>query len=136
MRSCPLAYPAVRHACAIRELGLRVDGKSATTKSSATSSLASDAGARPAINTNTNASGQRAPRLDLLSDGTQHVCVYCDWHDDYGVVETGDPPTRYVFHQVKGHQDVARRLDLERFLRRQNESPRLLQKSPQRSPRK
>ena len=41
--------------------------------------------------------------LDLLSDGTQHVCVYCDWHDDY-VVETGDPPTRYVFHQVKGRK--------------------------------
>src|SRR3954468_1915171 len=20
--------------------------------------------------------------LDLLSDGTKHVCVYCDWHDD------------------------------------------------------
>lgn len=39
--------------------------------------------------------------LDLLSDGTKYVCVYCDWHDDY-VVETGDPPTRYVFHQVKG----------------------------------
>jgi hypothetical protein len=41
--------------------------------------------------------------LDLLSDGTKHVCVYCDWHDDY-VVETGDPPTRYVFHQVKGRK--------------------------------
>lgn len=39
--------------------------------------------------------------LDLLSDGTKHVCIYCDWHDDY-VVETGDPPTRYVFNQVKG----------------------------------
>jgi hypothetical protein len=41
--------------------------------------------------------------LDLLSDGTKHVCVYCDWHDDY-VIETGDPPTRYVFHQVKGRK--------------------------------
>jgi hypothetical protein len=41
--------------------------------------------------------------LDLLSDGTRHVCVYCDWHDDY-VVETGDPPTRYLFHQVKGRK--------------------------------
>lgn len=41
--------------------------------------------------------------LDLLGDGTKHVCVYCDWHDDY-VVETGDPPTRYLFHQVKGRK--------------------------------
>jgi hypothetical protein len=39
--------------------------------------------------------------LDLLSDGTPHICVYCDWHDDY-VIETGNPPTRYIFHQVKG----------------------------------
>lgn len=39
--------------------------------------------------------------LDLLADGLKHVCVYCDWHDDF-VVETGDPPTRYIFHQVKG----------------------------------
>lgn len=38
--------------------------------------------------------------LDLLTDNTKHVCVYCDWHDDY-VIETGDPPTRYVFHQIK-----------------------------------
>jgi hypothetical protein len=38
--------------------------------------------------------------LDLLTDSKNHVCVYCDWHDDY-VVEIGDPPTRYVFHQVK-----------------------------------
>jgi hypothetical protein len=41
--------------------------------------------------------------LDLLADGPKHVCVYCDWHDDY-VTETGDPPTRYVFHQVKGRK--------------------------------
>ena len=41
--------------------------------------------------------------LDLLADGPKQVCVYCDWHDDY-VVETGDPPTRYVFHQVKGRK--------------------------------
>lgn len=41
--------------------------------------------------------------LDLLADGLNHVCVYCDWHDDF-VVETGDPPTRYVFHQVKGRK--------------------------------
>ena len=41
--------------------------------------------------------------LDLLTDAAKHVCVYCDWHDDY-VVETGDPPTRYVFHQVKGRK--------------------------------
>lgn len=41
--------------------------------------------------------------LDLLTDGPKHVCVYCDWHDDY-VIEIGDPPTRYVFHQVKGRK--------------------------------
>jgi hypothetical protein len=41
--------------------------------------------------------------LDLLADGLKHVCVYCDWHDDY-VVEIGDPPTRYSFHQVKGRK--------------------------------
>src|SRR5882724_10126970 len=41
--------------------------------------------------------------LDLLVDGLNYVCVYCDWHDDY-VIETGDPPTRYVFHQVKGRK--------------------------------
>jgi hypothetical protein len=38
--------------------------------------------------------------LTLLDDGVKHVCVYCDWHDDY-VIEIGDPPTRYLFHQVK-----------------------------------
>ena len=41
--------------------------------------------------------------LDLLADGARHVCVYCDWHDDY-VVEIGSPPTRYIFHQVKGRK--------------------------------
>lgn len=41
--------------------------------------------------------------LDLLADDAKHVCVYCDWHDDY-VVEIGQPPTRYVFHQVKGRK--------------------------------
>jgi hypothetical protein len=41
--------------------------------------------------------------LDLLSEGAKHVCVYCDWHDDY-VAEIGNPPTRYVFHQVKGRK--------------------------------
>jgi Cap4-like dsDNA endonuclease family protein len=41
--------------------------------------------------------------LDLLADDAKHVCVYCDWHDDY-VVETRQPPTRYVFHQVKGRK--------------------------------
>jgi hypothetical protein len=41
--------------------------------------------------------------LDLLADGTNHVCVYCDWHDDY-VAEIGTPPTRYLFHQVKGRK--------------------------------
>jgi hypothetical protein len=41
--------------------------------------------------------------LDLLVDGPKHVCVYCDWHDDY-VIEIGDPPTRYEFHPVKGRK--------------------------------
>ena len=41
--------------------------------------------------------------LDLLADSEKHLCVYCEWHDDY-VVEIGDPPTRYVFHQVKGRR--------------------------------
>ena len=41
--------------------------------------------------------------LDLLADSTKHICVYCDWHDDY-VIEIGDPPTRYLFHQVKGRK--------------------------------
>jgi hypothetical protein len=41
--------------------------------------------------------------LDLLVDGASHVCVYCDWHDDY-VVEIGSPPSRYIFHQVKGRK--------------------------------
>jgi hypothetical protein len=39
--------------------------------------------------------------LDMLAEGTTHVCVYCDWHDDF-VTEVGQPPTKYVFHQVKG----------------------------------
>ncbi|MGH8604253.1 MAG: dsDNA nuclease domain-containing protein [Gammaproteobacteria bacterium] len=41
--------------------------------------------------------------LELLSDGGNHMSVYCDWHDDY-VIEMGTPPTRYVFHQVKGRK--------------------------------
>ena len=41
--------------------------------------------------------------LDLLDHEQKHVCIYCDWHDDF-VVERGDPPTRYVFHQVKGRK--------------------------------
>lgn len=41
--------------------------------------------------------------LDLLVDELKYVCVYCDWHDDY-VIEAGDPPTHYVFHQVKGRK--------------------------------
>jgi Cap4 dsDNA endonuclease len=41
--------------------------------------------------------------LNLLADGAKHVCVYCDWHDDY-VAEIGSPSTRYVFHQVKGRK--------------------------------
>ena len=46
---------------------------------------------------------QRTARaaLTLLDDTQKHVCVYCDWHDDF-VIEVGTPPTRYVFHQVKG----------------------------------
>jgi hypothetical protein len=41
--------------------------------------------------------------LDLLDDVRKYVCVYCDWHDDY-VVEAGDSPTHYIFHQVKGRK--------------------------------
>ena len=41
--------------------------------------------------------------LDLLADDAKHICVYCDWHDDY-VAEIGSPPTRYLFHQVKGRK--------------------------------
>jgi len=41
--------------------------------------------------------------LDLLSDQTKHICIYCDWHDDY-VAEFGNPPSRYLFHQVKGRK--------------------------------
>ena len=33
---------------------------------------------------------QRTARatLTLLDDASDHVCVYCDWHDDY-VIEVG-----------------------------------------------
>lgn len=41
--------------------------------------------------------------LTLLDHRRRHVCIYCDWHDDF-VLESGDPPTRYVFHQVKGRE--------------------------------
>jgi len=41
--------------------------------------------------------------LGLLVDHPKRVCVYCDWHDDF-VIEVGDPPTRYEFHQVKGRK--------------------------------
>jgi hypothetical protein len=41
--------------------------------------------------------------LNLLADGATHICVYCDWHDDY-VAEIGSPPTRYIFHQVKARK--------------------------------
>jgi Cap4 dsDNA endonuclease len=41
--------------------------------------------------------------LDLLSDGAKHVCVYCDWHDDY-VAEISGSASGYVFHQVKGRK--------------------------------
>src|SRR5580692_698961 len=41
--------------------------------------------------------------LDLLAEDAKHVCVYCDWHDDY-VIETGQPAACYVFHQVKGRK--------------------------------
>ena len=52
---------------------------------------------------------QRTARatLTLLDDASDHVCVYCDWHDDY-VIEVGAPPTRYVFHQVKGRSSARR----------------------------
>jgi hypothetical protein len=48
---------------------------------------------------------ERAARraLTLLDHQNKHVCIYCDWHDDF-VIERGDPPTRYVFHQVKGRK--------------------------------
>lgn len=48
---------------------------------------------------------QRTARaaLTLLDDAQKHVCVYCDWHDDF-VIEGDDPPTRYYFHQVKGRK--------------------------------
>ena len=39
--------------------------------------------------------------LTLLDDASKHICVYCDWHDDF-VIEVGAPPTQYIFHQVKG----------------------------------
>ena len=41
--------------------------------------------------------------LGILVGKKNQVSVYCDWHDDY-VVETGLPPTQYVFHQVKGRK--------------------------------
>jgi hypothetical protein len=41
--------------------------------------------------------------LDILDERQKYVCVYCDWHDDY-VVEAGDSPSRYIFHQVKGRK--------------------------------
>jgi hypothetical protein len=41
--------------------------------------------------------------LDLLAEDAMHVCVYCDWHDDY-VTETGQTSACYVFHQVKGRK--------------------------------
>ena len=28
--------------------------------------------------------------LELLADGATHVCIYCDWHDDF-VAEVGSP---------------------------------------------
>lgn len=40
--------------------------------------------------------------LDLLANNSEHIYVYCDWHDDY-VVEL-DQATGYVFHQVKGRK--------------------------------
>ena len=48
---------------------------------------------------------ERAARraLTLLDHQLKHVCIYCDWHDDV-VIELGDPPTRYLFHQVKGRE--------------------------------
>jgi hypothetical protein len=58
--------------------------------------------------------------LDLLADDAKHVCVYCDWHDDY-VVETRQPPTRYVFHQVKGGNHL-KALEIQRIFRHQDEN--------------
>jgi hypothetical protein len=52
--------------------------------------------------------------LDLLTDTAKHVCIYCDWHDDY-VIETGDPPTRYMFHQVKGRTSSQGPWDFREF---------------------
>jgi hypothetical protein len=48
---------------------------------------------------------ERAARwtLTLLDHQLTHVCIYCDWHDDF-VLERDGPPTRYVFHQVKGRE--------------------------------
>ena len=38
--------------------------------------------------------------MTLLDDGLKHVCVYCEWHDDF-VIEIGDDPTKYLIHHVK-----------------------------------
>jgi hypothetical protein len=52
--------------------------------------------------------------LDLLTDTAKHVCIYCDWHDDY-VIETGNPLTRYMFHQVKGRTSSQGPWDFREF---------------------
>lgn len=41
--------------------------------------------------------------LNLLSSQHKHLCVYCDWHDDF-VVELEEAHTAYQFHQVKGRK--------------------------------
>jgi hypothetical protein len=41
--------------------------------------------------------------LNLLTSQQKHLCVYCDWHDDY-VVELESSTAAYEFHQVKGRK--------------------------------
>lgn len=63
--------------------------------------------------------------LDLLDDDAKHVCIYCDWHDDY-VIETGQPPTSYIFHQVKGRKSSQSPWTFSEFFgirRKQSASP-------------
>jgi hypothetical protein len=41
--------------------------------------------------------------LNLLSSQQKHLCVYCDWHDDF-VVELEGAGAVYEFNQVKGRK--------------------------------
>ena len=66
----------------------------------ARSNLGSGRALKPVDDTNTSTEQTARAALTLLDDAQKHVCVLCDWHDDY-VIEAGDPPTRYIFHQVK-----------------------------------